>query len=355
MSEFWHPSDNGMIAMDELFVGEMHQSRPGTVEKEPLKIIHTEDIFNAPAIARSPQRLFDPQIVINRPDMNYERRFAQTPLSPLRLYARMQPYPRILEMLLDSRLDETFEKTRLTSPYIDAIREEVMIGFDRRYAGNGRAYERLRRSVFEEMQASTEDIPAKLLSCQDANLIWRALTAGASMYDTAQLLLRYPAMNSIEAAKYTQPLDATAPIAMEEHIRAGLEECAQSDVYALEEYNGNKVKQNNRFIDTFHGLRIEPGEIVTDEERKKREHTIARRSLIIATKDNIASMTDGETVVELVRKQSFVAIDPELALPFTKPNVVPIKLGPSGERCTANVQPIATSCYWRVLPAAHPE
>lgn len=319
--------------------------------------IHTEDIFHAPAELRDPQLLFGADILINRPDMNFERRFAQTPLNPNRLYTYMQPYPRILEMLLDTRLDEIFEKTKLEHPYTSAIRDEITIGFDRRYAGNDKAYKRLREAVLGDA-IHQPDAELPLLEQEDADLIWRALTAGASMYDTARLLLRYPTINSIEAAKYTQPLDARAPLDMEAHIQSGLAECAgdrglEIDLYA----DLNRTARNGRFIDILSDFRPKLGEELTPSQIKRREEQMALRKLIIGTKDNICSMTDGETTIELVRKQSFVAIDPTLQLPFTKPNRVSINLGvPDSEGRTereANVQHNSTSCYWRVLPPAH--
>lgn len=256
-------------------------------------------------------------------------RFSQTPLLPELLFDDGISYPRAVNSALTERVGSMAERTELPDIYAEIILYEVIREAERRIDGNTKAGQRLARVIANES--------SRPISLDAIEAIWSARTGDATLANTGELLLRYPAMQSLEGAKYTQPLDANARNNMNMHIDRGLHDFAQQ----LGDGDTSKVSLRIYQDDDFAHRNVHffnPLEQETDEAIK------LRQSVVTGIKDSIALIQRNETAIELVRKQTVILLPPEVSLKFVLPN---IKQLPNGSK--ANIQPIATSCYWRVV------
>lgn len=289
---------------------ETGETSPNYTRGEAL--IHVENPMTAPTLVAS-------QLLGNRynqPELNhlFDQRFTQTPLGPFDIYESNIPYNSVAMHILEKRVYTLAELAALSGERTMDILNEVYEEHSRRMKGNSHAKDRLR-----EILGETE------LTQEEANLIWRALIGVATMCETGNLLLHYPGMESIEAAKYTQPLDFRAYDDMANHVNQQLAQYAQKADTSVTVYDTADDRRQIRSMVLW-----------TDETDELRP--------ILGYKDNIAEVTDGNKTIQLVRKQTLIALPTTENLKFTVPNYK--QLGDT----TFNVQPIAFSCYWRSLP-----
>ncbi|MBI3889314.1 hypothetical protein HY312_01905 [Candidatus Saccharibacteria bacterium] len=254
------------------------------------------------------------------------RQFSQTPLVPSKLYELGKvAYPKAVEMLLVERIGHVSNETNLPSMYRDAIEFEIALESERRREGNDAAGERLKY----HLQGQT-------INDNDAELIWRARTGDATMAETAELLLRYPVMGAIEAAKHTEPLKWNGVSNTDIHIWSGYDEFMNrvsdtSKIHA-EWFASGDVRREGRSID--------PCKSIFNPDIRQRQQ------VIVGMKDNLAQITNGNTTIELVRKRTLVMLPDSVELKGIKKVSKKVK-SLNGE--VINLQPIATSCYWRVI------
>ncbi|OGL21924.1 hypothetical protein A2707_01035 [Candidatus Saccharibacteria bacterium RIFCSPHIGHO2_01_FULL_45_15] len=283
--------------------------------------------YSAEAPTNSAQILLNADISRNtRESSLMSRQFSQTPLLPSKLFELGHiAYPTAVEMLLVDRINQSCSEANLPEVFHQAIEFEISLESDRRRIGNDNAGRRLKNYL--------GDVE---LSDDDAQLLWRARTGDASMAETAELLLRYPIMGAIEAAKHTEPLKWNGVANTDIHITSGLEDFAShisdpSKVHAIW-FSANDQRRGGRAID--------PLKAIEDPQVRERQHVIA------GMKDNLAQITNGTTTIELVRKRTLIMLPDSLALNgITK---VPKRVLDSE---LINLQPIATSCYWRTIDA----
>ncbi|RYX78902.1 hypothetical protein EON76_04300 [bacterium] len=255
------------------------------------------------------------------------RQFSQTPLLPSKLFELGHvAYPTAVEMLLVDRINQSCSQANLPEIFHQAIEYEISLESDRRRMGNDAAGRRLKNYL--------GDVE---LSDDDAQLLWRARTGDASMAETAELLLRYPVMGAIEAAKHTEPLKWNGVANTDIHIRSGFEDfmnrVSEPSKIDAEWFSVDDPRRGGRAIN--------PLKAVEDPQLIERQHVIA------GMKDNIAQITNGTTTIELVRKRTLIMLPDSLNLNgITK---VPKRVLDSE---LINLQPIATSCYWRTIDAA---
>lgn len=346
---------------------------PVTFKGERIDIEGEEGFEQAPT--RDARLLLD--ACINRPHMDFERRFAQTPLGPYKLLTHLKPYTNVLMSVAHARLGEVFTTTGLDPQrfgrYTSAIQEEVVTEYMRRFAGNTNAYESLRQEILGDVDTSSEPI---VLDQHVADLIWRARTGIASMRDTAELLLRFPQMRSIEAAKYTQPLDYGAATAIQAHIYNGLEECVRDDQLDVELYDAtaeNRRKIHDRRINVLQSLErasdndpeieayrrglnglMSPNQKEGKETEMAYEEARRRRAHIFAVKDNLGEVTDGRGLIQLVRKRSYIILPLHAGIDYRKEGAIQPRITRlPGMEIPVDLQTIGVSCYWRVLPVSH--
>jgi len=248
------------------------------------------------------------------------QRYGQTPLAPDRLVDTIEPYSGVIERTLGELVQNMTERTGLQSPYVDAILNEVLEEHRRRIRSNIRAADRL----YQQIQGQT-------LTNDEANLIWRARTGDATLAETAQLLLRYPIMQSIEAAKYTDPLGANAMINMDIHIYKGLEDFRQASSLRFEAYLPHDTRRHPRYMRALGA---------------ENEKMYGLQRMIVGVKENLAEAQSNGMSVQLVRKQTAIALPPWLDLQNVRSNVQEV----AGQ--LVNIQPVATYCYWRLTPQA---
>lgn len=253
------------------------------------------------------------------------KRFSQTPLLPERLVDRAVLYPRAAEDTLLLRVDDAAGKTGLRNPYIAAIQQEVTLEHNRRIKGNSEAGMRLQK-----------EIAGQTLSEDDAMLIWKARTGDADLSETAELLLRFPSMGSIEAAKHTEPLDAKASENMRMHIQKGLfgvaSQVSSPSLVKLTVYSHH---------DDRHDLRPMNMSIDIEDEYARELQGFMRGS-----KENLAEVQRGGVKIQLVYKRTKIVIHPDLHLENTVKNEV----YENGHK--VNLQDIGFACYWRVIESA---
>jgi hypothetical protein len=253
------------------------------------------------------------------------RRFSQTPLAPKLLSDRSLPYPKAAHDTLVHRVEAMADHTGLNELYLTAIMHEINQEHDRRIRGNTEAAMRLQAEIAD-----------RTLNEDDATLIWKARTGDADLGETAELLLRYPVMQSIEAAKHTQPLDPEAFNKMIMHVWRGF-----TDISSKVSEPSKVRPEWYDFPDDRRDLRPIP---TIDESQS--EYVRGLQSMIRASKENIAEVQRGDVKIQLVYKRTKILIHPDQYLENSVPNIVT-----SGDR-TANVQDIGFACYWRVIENA---
>lgn len=257
------------------------------------------------------------------------QQFSQTPLLPSRLYELgNQPYAKAVTLTLEQRLADTVEYTGLPDEYADAILKEIHVEADIRFKGNDNAGKRL--LDFFETKESSE------LSQGEAQLFWRNRTGDANLSDTGDLLLRYPVIGSVEAMKHTAPLK--------------LNEVGNSEMFInhhLDEFRSNVSAPSRLHMEEFE--KDDPRR----HRRPLRRTNITHESdvtpeLIYGEKENLAEVTDGTTTIVLVKKQTYILLPPALHLNHVVPNIRRAKHPLTDECIEINVQPIATTAYWRL-------
>jgi len=359
-----------------------HESQWVDLRRDPVVFMNNRiDIEHPGGLNRAPTR--DAGILlnseINRPHMDFSRRFAQTPLGPEKLLTHTRPYPKVLMSVAHARLGEIFATTGLDDPqfgrYTSAIQEEVVTEYMRRLAGNTAAYESLKQEVLGDDTPSIYS--PTMVDRRVANLIWKARTGSASVRDTAELLLRFPRMRAIEAAKYTQPLDHLAPLVVQAHIDAGLQMCARNSRFDLEIYDDSengRAKTHDRRIDVLSslakndvkddeeiealrrslGITVDVNHYAAEETAKAMEEAQRRRAHIFATKSNRAEVSDGTTLIQLVCKQSWIILPLNAGIDYSREGAIKKRrVTLPGMSDAVDLQPISTSYYWRTLPVSH--
>ncbi len=293
--------------------------------------------YTVEAPTLDPQRLLSEPIyrVHSAEDSLLSQRFSQTPLLPSQLFELgMLKYDRAVFMELDRRLHGIAERVNLAydfaphAYYLDAIQRETAVELQKRITSNSIAGQRL----IDYFASNPE-----LLNENDAQLIWRARTGDATMAEAGDLLLRYPVIGSIEAMKHTAPLQ--------------LNEKSASEIFI------------NQHLDEFKAELSNPSRIhITDYpegDPRRRRHSLPHTGitgvrkgmpeLIHGEKESLAEVTNGTTTIELIKKQTYIVLPEDLFLMHSVRNIYG-SYNQSGEKITVNLQPIATTAYWRVKP-----
>lgn len=317
---------------------------PGEQRFSPLVI--ERDSVRPSAPTHDAVRLLHSPIHDFSRDVGYEQ-LSQTPLNPNNLFVHNSPYGKLLSIVMEHRLMHRYEASGLPEAYQDVITEEVAEEFERRLTGNAIAYSRLKGRLLGADPSQRRD-GSLYIAPKTADILWRALTATADMRDTAKLLLQFPEMGSIEAAKLTSPLDLTGPRRMYAHMANELRLCREDPGLDVEIYDEDQAdKMNEREIEFLSRAELDWAATLDADEReipanRNRLERILRRSLVFGTKTNIAEITHQAITVQLVRKQTSIVIDPKKKLQVP-PRLVTIR----GSQ--VNHLPVGTALYWRVI------
>jgi hypothetical protein len=288
------------------------------------------------------------------------RRLSQTPLLPSTFIELGEvPYVTAVSLELEKRVEQKAAATGLPDVYREAIDDHVAFELAKRIESNDKAGRRL-----------LDDIEGVRLSDDEASLLWKVRTGTATMAETGELLLKYPSMQSIEAMKYTEPLDFEKIMAIEGDILRGLStfmgKVNQPDVTGVSGgvyKNSDRLSRNPRFM-TIRGRHLpEVGEFeefdseddasrsmrheLWEQQKFQRDYELQKQALIVGLKENLGEFTVGETTIQLVQKLTMVTIPPSLHLDGVQANIQSIPGFP-----VANYQPIARTLYWRVKPQA---
>lgn len=247
-------------------------------------------------------------------------RFSQTPLTPLGLSENGKPYMDAAEQVLWDRLDARADEVELSDEYRALLWHEILVEHNRRASGNTRAAHRLLASL--GLQESLDDDIE--LSDDEAQLVWRALIGEASMRETGDLLLRFPGMQSIEAAKYTQPLDANAGRDVNRYIMHQLGAYVNQEGITMMIYGNHDGRRDRRWMKEIPAPEVP--------------------AFVMGSKENVAEVSKDGRTIQLVRKDTIIAFPTSVELKDVKPQIV--RTG----NVDSNCQPIAFSFYWRSLP-----
>ncbi len=272
----------------------------------------------------------------SRESLLYQR-FSQTPLSPSLLYELGNiEYGRAVMNELDGRLHQTALETGLDSDstYFKAILDEIAVESRRRIEGNDHAGRQLLNLFAASGNGTT------VLSPGDATLIWRNRTGDANMAETGDLLLRYPVIGSVEAMKHTAPLQwsevANSEIFINQHLDEFKHFISSPSRVHITEFDKHDVRRN---------LRTMGPACITGQDDGMPE-------IVYGTKENLAEVTNGDVVIELIKKQTYILLPAGLPLTNVLPSIRRGRHPVSGEMIEVNMQPIATTAYWRVKPDA---
>lgn len=274
------------------------------------------------------EKLLTMVVYLDRAHSLMANRYSQTPLDPRLVFEPGNiPYLRAVAFELSSRIDQIAWDAGLDDPMtVLAIHTEVDTEHRKRTDSNSEAASRL-----------LDSLVGNYISSEDARLIWRAKTGEASLRETAELLLKYPEMKSIEAMKLTEPLNrpeiykatGKAFLGLGE-LNAYLRGIVGNDGFAftpIAEYEENRMKRA-----------LVPKHEATDTQQAVLQAAIA------GWKENVAEVTMNGVTIQLVQKTTLIKIDPATALRNVEPYISDIFGG------EANLQPIARSWYWRVKP-----
>lgn len=283
--------------------------------------------YTPDAPTRDADQLIGKKIIRSGVESLITRRFSQTPLAPEGLIDMGLRYGDVVGNVLEQRIIERADKLQLSPTFTDAVRLEVQMELGRRIKGNSDAAHHLYREIH-----GTE------VSENDAELIWRARTGDATLADTGQLLLRYPMMQSIEAAKYTEPFFANIDANMQSHIMKGLSGFAHQISHpsrlSMHIYKPGDERRDTHYMDV-----VQDG--YDDETR-------TLLSSILPIKEAVAEVSDGHTTIQLVSKHTNIMLPADLDLSGSLHYSHVTTIGDK----RVNVLPIAISSYWRIKQPA---
>ena len=257
------------------------------------------------------------------------KRYSQTPLDPSFVSENgAVSYEAAVVHEMDRRMVALADRTGIDGIWLEAVHHEIILELQRRIVSNDRAGTRL----FEALKGQR-------ISQNDADLIWRAKTGEASMAETGELLLRYPIMMSIEAFKYTEPLDWTKIDGSIKLVAEGLGELNER-IAGSPATNDFTIKYMSQHPDARKWRQLIP------KVAPLSNYQAALQAVVGGWKENIAEITLNNVTIELVMKTTVVKMDPEVQLRDVRPRQVK-----SGADIDTNLQPISRCWYWRVKPS----
>lgn len=266
--------------------------------------------------------------------------FSQTPGDPFRLSAGIVDYYRAAQELMHGRLyNQAIQIGILPAPVdgevaadyysapehhhalIDFIQGEIDMQHDRRCVASDRSTERLGSYLLDN------DIMR--VDAETADLIWRYRTGQIHPSEAARLLMQFPIMGSVEAAKRTMPFRN--------------ESMDELDDYAMREFLSLRRTLAERNVDaliTFHGPQDKMLESI-------RQYSSDGSMCMVVAKQTIGEITaDGHPTIQLKRKKAMVGISPELQIDGLTPDVKLI------DKMPYNLQFVGGSYYFCVKKEA---
>ncbi|HET8884037.1 MAG TPA: hypothetical protein VFM68_01045, partial [Candidatus Saccharimonadales bacterium] len=246
--------------------------------------------------------IFENDLVISK--QPYEmNEFSPTPLDPFHLmHNGGVGYFVGASVLMEQRLHEAAENADLPQPLEEIIVNEIIYEHHHRSQKNNLAMRQLREAF--------RGVPVGDIDPQTVELILRARSATADIYESASLLASVPEMEAIEVMKYTAPLD-----------ERGL-------TFAHAKFIYNTRRTN----DTMEDFQID--NMMQSNTQARAISNTNTDSRIIVTKRKEADLTVKGQKLELIGRYNYIVIDPTINLTGVRPNLV--KLGGN----TVNRQPI---------------
>ncbi len=252
-----------------------------------------------------------------------DNEFSPTPGDPYSVSTRDGvEYVPSAALLMQSRLYEAAHNMGLlhVDGIVSAIDDEIITQHERRCRTNTDAHARLLEQLNE---TNTKTVPQLI-----ANLFWRYRTGYAMPSEGAEMLMRYPVMGGVEAAKRTQPFD--------------FESLKQLDAYAYRELlmvRQNMLKQG---IDAK--IILSAGADTNQKYILKTQlvdHEGASEICIIVAKQTAGEVrADSMSTIQLKKKVSYIGFPTDGAdIPGDK-NIMKMHGVPY------DMRPIGGSYYW---------
>lgn len=240
-----------------------------------------------------------------------------TPLDPYTLRTSGAEYYGSALMLMNGRLDDTAQKSGLSSdsPAYMATAAEIETQHSLRSMKNSESLDRLRLEIFQRRTLGVE------ISKESQERILRARAATATMVDHIRLLEEFPQMEAIEAMKATFPLDMKAY------------------TNAMKTFTGRLVS----FQYTMPELNMRsPCE--DDAKPRYKDLSGSADDSVIVLKNVLKDLTYRGTDMQLVQRRSFIVLPTSLQLRKVTQNIIQLPNSSSA----VNLQPIDTTAYLRV-------
>ena len=262
--------------------------------------------------------------------------FSQTPGDPFRLSAGQVDYYRAAQELMHGRLYSQASKVGMLPAFpddkmpfeyfsapehhhtlIDFIQREIDVQHDRRCMASDQATERLVRHLL--------DNGIEGVDTETADLIWRYRTGQIQPSEAARLLIKYPVMRSVEAAKRTMPFDNESM----DHL----------DNYAMRQFLSLRGTLVEKGIDAK--IKFVGGEEPALETI--RQYSSDGTMCMVVAKQAVGEIAAvGHPTILMKRKKAMVGISPELQICGLVPDVKLI------DKMPYNLQFVGGSYYFCV-------
>ncbi len=247
-----------------------------------------------------------------------------TPLDPYSLRAQDFPYYEGASMYMHSNIIEKAKQVGLPTVFEAVALSEVDFQHAHRSERNSEAFGRL-------MQHLPYDITP-----HDAETIFRTRAGVAQIHEPALLLARVPQVKAIECKKATRFLDAEALAAAEEQFvihglyaaNKNVREFSLDKLYTIQD--AEKI--------SLRDIRPELRDEISSEYQPTYNDSI------IVLKWVQAELTVHGVAIEVVSRNSFIALPPNLYLDGIWPNI--IHRTDTGDEF--NIQPIDVTKYYRI-------
>ena len=255
-----------------------------------------QEVAHAPS-ARVDDLFTRPLVLNTLPQV--DNAFSQTPGDPYRLSASGTDYFRAAQTLMHGRLWEQAQKTGIIESHpemVEFIQAEIDIQHLRRCEASDRATERLAGHLFAN--------GIETVDSDTADLIWRYRTGQIQPSEAALLLMQFPVMESVEAAKRTAPFRT--------------ESIAELDNYATREFLYLRQRLLKLGIDAdiiFYGP--EEGNL-----ESIRQFSDDGSTCMVVAKQAIGEIkAEGYPSIQLKGKKAKVGVSPEIELGDLVPDI----------------------------------
>lgn len=232
-------------------------------------------------------------------------------LDPARAYDGGVPAKiKIINELLPKRVHEIAQRAELTEFDLDRLLSEIQFEVSLRLDRNNQSMGRLR----DALQA------APFVDDTMLDIVHRARGGRANMDEMVRLIKEYPEMISLEAFKFTKPLDWTAATQVDTVLDAHVA----------------------RLTKTFHDAEVTP---YPNGSAKLLKKPFFDKNGMLVVKHIIGEIKSEDSYTELVRKHTYILFDQ----PNYPANVPPrmLELSTQDGPRLMNVQPISTTAYFR--------